>query len=139
VVSRTFESDLAMAEWMPSVVPCLAKAQAMPNEASHSSGGCVALCSNAAYNYPMQKLVFILVSIVVVTSCQSIEPQPFRGPNGKPAYSMTCSGGGRTMDGCYKKAGELCPEGYSIVDRTSSVVGSGGSVVTRQGMAIECK
>ena len=85
----------------------------------------------------------LLVSLFALTSCMSVEPQQFRGPNGKTAYSMRCSGMGRTMEECYRKAGEVCPDGYTIVDRTSSIVGvpsQGGSLITtKQGLAIECK
>lgn len=84
-----------------------------------------------------------LSSIFTLASCMSVDPQRFRGPNGKTAYSMKCSGMGRTLDECYQKAGELCLDGYTIVDRTSGIVGvpsNGGTLIsTRQGLAIECK
>lgn len=81
---------------------------------------------------------------LALASCASITPQHFVGPNGKVAYSMSCSGMGRTLDACYKKAGEVCPSGYSIVDRASGTVGiqmsGGGTLITPQhSLAIECK
>jgi len=63
----------------------------------------------------------LFVVFFTLTSCMSVDPQPFRGPNGKPAYSMQCSGMGRTIDERYRKAGEVCPDGYNIVDRTSRI------------------
>jgi len=85
--------------------------------------------------------MFVIMGLLV--SCASIEPQEFRGPNGNIAYSMKCSGMGRTLDGCYKKAGELCPAGYTIIDRATGVVAvpvSGGFIAAPQhNLAIECK
>lgn len=85
-----------------------------------------------------------LVALLLLTSCASIEPQKFNGPNGRTAYSMKCSGMGRTLDACYQKAGEICPVGYDIVDRTSGTVGygtGGGKFMFAQqhNLAIECK
>jgi len=75
--------------------------------------------------------------------------QAFVGPNGKTAYSMHCSGMGRTLEACYQKAGEICAAGYSIINSTSGTVAvptygghgkPGGTVATPDyGLAIECK
>lgn len=52
---------------------------------------------------------------------------------------------GRTLDECYKKAGELCPSGYNIIDRASGTVGIPGSggrgmlIAPQHNLAIECK
>jgi hypothetical protein len=90
----------------------------------------------------MRKLIVIMV--VLMTGCASIEPSQFVGPNGKTAYSMDCSGMGRTLDACYKKAGEICPSGYLIVNSASGTVGvplaNGGVLIAPQhNLAIECK
>jgi len=82
-----------------------------------------------------EMMVWLVVFLVLLPSCTEIEAVAFKGPNGRPAYSMKCS----EMRGCYKKAGELCPEGYSIVDRAFSVVGSGRMIVPQYRLAIECK
>ena len=84
-----------------------------------------------------------LISILSLASCASIEPHEFVGPNGDQAYSMRCSGMGRTLEACYQKAGEVCPNGYTIIDLNTATFGvpSGDSVLiaARQTMAIECK
>ena len=84
-----------------------------------------------------------LAGLLLLTSCASIEPQEFKGPSGKTAYSMKCSGLGRTLGACYKKAGEVCPNGYNIIDRTSGTVAipvQGGIIAAPQyHLAIECK
>lgn len=85
------------------------------------------------------RIVFLVIFPLLVTSCASISPNSFVGPSGKPAYAMQCSGLGRTIDACYKKAGEICPNGYTIVDHSSNLVGSGGIIATNEGLAIECK
>jgi len=75
--------------------------------------------------------------------CASVTPSQFIGPNGKTAYSMRCSGLGRTLDECYQKAGLLCPSGYNIIENSSSTVAmmNQGAMVAapRRDMAIECK
>ena len=67
------------------------------------------------------------VLVLLLTSCASIEPRAIepretRRPSGNLAYSMTCSGQGRTLDLCYKKANELCPNGYNIIYKITDVV-----------------
>lgn len=56
---------------------------------------------------------------------------------------MRCSGMGRSLEACYQKAGEICPSGYSIVDRSTGAIGvptSGGMMIAPQNtLAIECK
>lgn len=87
--------------------------------------------------------ILTVALLLMLTSCASVTPREFRGPNGRTAYSMRCSGMGRTLDDCYQKAGELCPGGYTIIDRASGTVAvpvSGGIVATPQhNLAIECK
>lgn len=90
----------------------------------------------------LKQIPLVLIPLFLA-SCAAIEPQQFVGPNSKAAYSMKCSGMGRTLDACYKKAGELCPGGYNIVDRASGAVGvpmNGGTMMsTQHNIAIECK
>ena len=85
-----------------------------------------------------------LALVLLLTACAAIEPQQFVGPNGKTAYSIRCSGMDRTLDACYKKAGEVCPSGYTIVDRASGtiavpVTGGGMIAAPQHNLAIECK
>lgn len=88
--------------------------------------------------------IVLATSAFLLASCASIDPVPFNGPNGRQAYSMKCSGMGRTLDACYVKAGELCPAGYNIVDRTTGTVAvptmNGGFMAAPQhSLAVECK
>ena len=88
----------------------------------------------------MRKIVFIFP--VLLAAC-AIDSKPFNGPNARQAYSMNCSGFGRTLSRCYKKAGELCPGGYNIVDLLTGtvVVPVNNSIMAapKNHMAIECK
>ena len=90
----------------------------------------------------IKKITLVFVPLLLA-ACAAISPQQFVGPNGKTAYSMRCSGMGRTLDACYKKAGEVCPNGYTIIDRASGTVGipmNGGTMMAPQhNIAIECK
>jgi len=86
----------------------------------------------------------VLILPLLLGACASINPQPFSGPNGRQAYSMRCSGMGRTLSACYQKTGELCPAGYNIIDRASGTVAVpvyGGGIVAapQHNLAIECK
>ncbi len=87
--------------------------------------------------------VSLIIIPLIFTACAEIVPQQFVGPNAKTAYSMKCSGMGRTLDACYKKAGEVCPNGYTIIDRATGTVGipmNGGTMMAPQhSLAIECK
>lgn len=83
------------------------------------------------------------VLLLLVAGCATIQPHQFIGPNGRTAYSMSCSGMGKTLDACYRKAGELCSGQYVVVGLAAGTdgVGSGGAVVisTEYHLAIECK
>ena len=61
--------------------------------------------------------------LLLVTSCASIEHQPFVGPSGKIAYVTRCSQIGYTLDECYRKAGDHCTNGYTVVDGIAGTVG----------------
>jgi len=80
---------------------------------------------------------------LALAGCVAVTPVPFSGPNGRQAYSMRCSGAGRSMQECYRVAGQVCPRGYDIIDSSSSTVGVGtnGTFVAgpRREMAIECR
>ena len=56
---------------------------------------------------------------------------------------MQCSGFGRSWDDCYKVAGEVCPSGYRIIQRSSESVAmplNGGTVMApKSGMVVECR
>jgi len=80
----------------------------------------------------------------LLAGCGSVNPQPFTGPHGQPAYLMQCSGPNRSADACTRDAESLCPAGYTVVDRPTGVPGlqqmAGGSLLSAdQVMAVECK
>ena len=86
-----------------------------------------------------------ILPIMFLAGCAStpIEPVPFKGPNTNQAFSMVCSGQGRTLAQCYQKAGEVCPDGYVVVGQGNSTLGvpvNGSVIITPlQDLAIECK
>jgi len=90
----------------------------------------------------------ILIPILVVSflgGCGTIDAKMMAGPNGTPAYSMQCSGMGRTLEACYEKAGELCSNGYLVLDKPSRTVGvtnpaTGQFILAeQQSLFVECK
>lgn len=87
---------------------------------------------------------FCLVGLsLLLASCLHVAPIRFKGPNGREAYSMECSGAGRTLAECYNVAGKICPNGYDIIDRGSNTIGVpsqyGTTIITKQSIAIECR
>ena len=84
-----------------------------------------------------------IVFLLLLTGCASVSPEQFVGPNGNTAYSMRCSGMGRTLDDCYKKAEKLCPDGYTVIDAASSIIAfpmdGGIMAVPQRSLSIECK
>jgi hypothetical protein len=80
----------------------------------------------------------VLTSVLLLSACAIVTP--FNGPNGRPAYSIRC---GMNVDACLAKAGEVCPAGYYMVDRTAgtAIMPSGGSFIAapQHTLAVECK
>jgi hypothetical protein len=81
--------------------------------------------------------------MLVLGGCATVEPKSFRGPNGKQAYTMDCSGRGLTVAKCLEKAGEVCPSGYTIVNQNQRLLGipqgTGTMVLQYDSLAVECK
>ena len=63
----------------------------------------------------------LTVTLILITlaGCQHQQPQHFKGPEGHDAYTMRCSGAGRSWAKCYEHAGKLCPNGYNILSHDS--------------------
>ena len=59
---------------------------------------------------------------MLLTACAAIAPQRFVGPNGRPAYSIQCSGIAQALDDCYRSANAVCSGWYTIIERTSAMV-----------------
>ncbi|MEO3988158.1 hypothetical protein [Plesiomonas shigelloides] len=89
------------------------------------------------------KSIIALSSVVLLSGCVGISPETFVGPNGKTAYSMECSGMGRTLNACYKKAGDVCPGGYQIIENSSEMnfgrFNGNLMVANKRSLVIECK
>ena len=79
-----------------------------------------------------------VIAVLLLAGC-AVKAEHFVGPNSRPAYSMKCSGMGITLDDCFKKAGEVCPTGYNIIDRSTGTVCYGNACGLKQSLAIECK
>lgn len=80
------------------------------------------------------KLCIVGIALAL-TGCAGNPPVPFAGPSGNPAYSLGCGGLGNSLARCYRRAAELCPTGYGVVDRNSVY---DGTVISHQ-LVVECK
>ena len=87
----------------------------------------------------------LLMLLVVLAGCASAKQ--VKGPNGEIAYLVQC--GNAVKGKCAEKAADLCPKGYSVLDRDSDLyddltkVGNAGKleikVDTTTTMLIQCK
>ena len=82
--------------------------------------------------------IVLLIFSALLASC--VQTQAFRGPGGGNAYSMRC---GTNMSACYEKAGEMCPKGYTVIDRATgmAIMPAGGMIMgaPQHSLAVECK
>lgn len=85
------------------------------------------------------KRIYLVSLVLLVAGCGATATK-IVAPSGKAGYSLNC---GSKLDNCYEKAGELCPNGYTMINQSSGTVGvpfQGGMVIAPQhGMAIECR
>jgi len=97
------------------------------------------------------RIIFSLIVVGLLSACVTALPTApldpkhldqttsFVGPDGGAAYLMQCFDG----IGCYQRAKEVCPNGYTIFDSIDSATGSisngGGIVSSGHYIAFECK
>lgn len=60
------------------------------------------------------------------------------GPDGNDAYFISCNGALRSLSSCFKKAGDVCPNGYKRIDNEDGKNLFGGNSI-RKGIFVECK
>lgn len=64
-------------------------------------------------------------------------------PDGNEGYYIKCDGTAVSMDVCYRKASDLCPNGYKIIDKNneSGVVINPYTIgsTSKKGIFVECK
>lgn len=86
--------------------------------------------------------LFVVAGVVVLGGCASAS-QTY-GPDGRPAYSLNCSGAALTWGACEEKAGSICGKrGYDVISRSgdSGVIASPqflASTLSRT-MLVECR
>jgi hypothetical protein len=78
-----------------------------------------------------------IVGLAFLAGC--VQVSEVKGPDGQTALALKC---GNATD-CYKKAGELCPDGYDFVNSTTGtvIVPMNGSVIgsPQTTVLVECK
>jgi hypothetical protein len=59
------------------------------------------------------------------------ETQAITLPNGLQGQRISCNGTHQDYDSCFAKAGEVCPDGYDIVDSSNDIEHVRRSVIVR--------
>jgi len=90
----------------------------------------------------MKPIRALMLVTLVLGGCAT--SHPIKGPNAKTAYVVKCASS--TIDACYEKAAEVCPAGYTMLDRNSNpsgmLVPAGKSMLYSSGpstLLVECK
>lgn len=93
-------------------------------------------------------LVLLCISTLLLAACATTTPHGSvtAGNAGEQSADIDCSGKGNSLEGCYKIAASICPDGYQIVDNKALVPNNVAlaSVLTAQenqirGISIVCK
>lgn len=86
----------------------------------------------------MKYTIISLAFACLLSGCLTVTE--VTGPSGKPAYALACND---DVAGCYKKAGELCPNGYLVPQQVTGTVaipvGKSIAMGSDTTMLIECK
>ncbi|NUY33267.1 hypothetical protein F0160_22545 [Paraburkholderia sp. JPY303] len=94
----------------------------------------------------MRPALILIGATVVLGACTTASHT--YGPDGRPAYTLNCSGAQHTWGSCYEKAGELCGErGYDVLAggaEGGAAMGGGssaffGTTTVTRSMLIACK
>jgi hypothetical protein len=72
------------------------------------------------------KRILMTAALAALMGCTTATK--IAGPGDKTTFMVAC--GGAALDRCYNKAAEICPNGYSVYDRTGHA---------RINMIVECK
>ena len=79
----------------------------------------------------------ILTVAVLMASCAT--SQQVVMPSGDEANMISCGGTANQWSSCYVKAGELCPSGYDILDRSEERGMMGNSPSIDRTLIVNCK
>ena len=67
-------------------------------------------------------LLFVIFLFLFTFISASASPEAFAELNGRPVYSLDCSGAGKDWNDCFKEAETLCPEGYNYTKKSLGAV-----------------
>lgn len=88
-------------------------------------------------------MLFVISQLLFTSSLAADSPKAFIGPNGKTAYTLSCSGTGKDWSDCYQEADTLCHGGYNIIRKSTGIVSvpvNGKSTLApSKNLIIECK
>jgi len=84
----------------------------------------------------MIKIVAGLLLAATLTACATSKSTSM--PSGAAGFVVSCDGTVLSFGNCYSKAGELCPAGYAIIDKSREVSLYLGAQVVARNLIIEC-
>lgn len=100
----------------------------------------------------MKRLVAVLFGVAVTVGGLSLAScavsKSVVMPSGQHGYTVNCSGAALSWADCYQKAGETCPQGYDVADKSdehggpvvaANRYGLFGAPVMDRTMLIQCK
>ena len=89
-------------------------------------------------------LIFLVVSQLLFSSnLTSASSEESTGADGKTAYTLSCSGTGKDWQDCYREAAALCPDGYTIIKKSTGIVAAPingtSTLAPTKKLVIECQ
>jgi hypothetical protein len=70
----------------------------------------------------MRRILLMAGLVGLLGACASATP--VYGPDGKPYARIECNGAIQTLNACYEKALQICPNGYVLADEKQRTMGA---------------
>ena len=89
-------------------------------------------------------LILFAISYFLLTPIlDSFSAKELTGQNERVIHTLSCSGTGKDWNDCYLEADTLCPNGYTIIEKSTGIVSAPiygqYTLVPSKKIIIECK
>lgn len=82
----------------------------------------------------MQKSLYAVAVLALLAGC--VHVTEIKGPDGRIAHVLDC---GNNRANCLRKAGELCPTGYQVIDDATNQVANRYVMAADITLTVSCK